>query len=121
MEVKIDNDIQDMIERAVTRSLVNKIDSALPKAIEELLTERPKGFNDNLVITTLRAACKNEITAQVAAYVESHQQELQEQIAASVRALLSADSIAKNVVAQLSAIKLTIHPFKAALLDEEDE
>lgn len=129
MEINLTpQDVMDMVERQIQKSMTDKLTSLIPGAIEKMLVgleAQPKyGKTDNLAVTIIRNAVDKEIGRQLSIWMDINGPTIRQEIEKQLTPQLITSQIASRITQQLTKKKIELRPFDSLLdqteLDEEE-
>lgn len=112
MNVELDSKMLSIVQLAVTQSLASKLDSLLPKMLEEVLETKDRYGHPSFVGDTIKAVVKQELEAQISAALAERHEVISAAVARYLDTALNSEEIAKSIGDQLSQLRVSLSPFK---------
>lgn len=113
MEIELKNlDLAGIVQKAVSDSLIQKLDKVLPKMVEDILTKSPGYNHDNIVQRAIRSAVETEVERLLAQYITLQSDRIHGLVQSAAAQMLNPIFVADCVTVGLEGIKIAIHPFR---------
>ena len=107
MELELKNlDITSIVQQALAQSLIKKLDTVLPRMVEQFLSSTASGNRENIVEKAIRAAVEEEICKNITGFLNDYNSTLRRTVREKMAEKFNPEFISDCVVRGMEGIRV---------------